>query len=77
MLDDRPWLALQSARSVELIGDKAIPLVPQLYKALEKYAAEPGSNSMFRDKNFAFFISLSVIYSLEHCKEDFENPLES
>jgi len=41
----------------------------------EKYAAEPGSDKHFKNSDFAFFISISVIYVLEHCGEEFEHPL--
>lgn len=74
--DERGWLALQAARSIELLGEHARPLVPVLYEVMETYAAEPGSRSRFRDSDFAFFISMSVIYALEHCGEVFENPLD-
>lgn len=74
--DERPWLALHAARSIELLRGIAKPLVPTLYKVMEKYAAKPGSGSQFRDSDFAFFISMSVIYSLEHCGEEFDHPLK-
>jgi len=74
--DERPWLALQAARSIELLKGIAKPLVPTLYEVMEKYAAGPDSNSRFRDGDFAFFISMSVIYALENCGEEFDNPLD-
>ena len=74
--DERPWLALHAARSIELIGENAIPLVATLYQVKEKYAAPPDSKARFSDSDFAFFISMSVIYALENCGESFEHSLK-
>ncbi len=74
--DHRGWLVLQAARSVELLEDKARPLVPILYRVKDTYAAPPGSDKRFRDSDFAFFISMSVIYALENCGESFTHSLK-
>lgn len=67
LLDDRPWLALYAARSTELIGAAAKPLVPQLKAVIEKYKAPPGASLPYKDYNFAAFISWSAEYALMHC----------
>ena len=69
--DDRPWLALYAARSIELLAAKAKPLVPILYKVLEKNAAPEGSSKRYQDNNFAAFTSWSLEWALQHCGEEF------
>ena len=70
--DDRPWLALQAARSIELIGAKAKPLVPVLYEVLEKNAAPEDAPMRYNNFNFAAFTSWSLEWALHHCGEDIE-----
>ena len=68
--DKRPWLALQAARSIELIGAKAKPLVPVLYEVLEKNAAPENASTRYKDFMFAAFTSWSLEWALHHCGED-------
>ena len=70
--DERPWLALQAARSTELIEEKAKPLVPVLYQVLDKNKALPGSERNYKDGNFAAFTSWSVKWALHYCGEDID-----
>jgi hypothetical protein len=70
--DDRPWLALQAARSIELVGAKAKPLVPVMYTVLEKNAAPQGSPRRYNDFNFASFTSWSLEWALHHCGEEID-----
>ncbi len=70
--DDRPWLALQAARSIELIGAKAKPLVPVLYEVLKKNAAPADASRRYKDFNFAAFTSWSLEWALHHCGEDID-----
>jgi hypothetical protein len=70
--DDRPWLALYAARSIELIGAKAKPLVPVLYEVLEKNAAPEGAETRYKDFNFAAFTSWSLEWALHLCGEDMD-----
>lgn len=68
--DDRGWLALQAARSIELIGDKAKPLVPVLKEVL---ATKKGDNALgfpYKDFMFSAFTSWSIKWALYHCGED-------
>uniref|UniRef100_UPI0035939608 sulfatase-like hydrolase/transferase n=1 Tax=Aquiflexum sp. TaxID=1872584 RepID=UPI0035939608 len=68
--EERPWVALQAARSTELIEEKAKPLVPVLYQVLDKNKSLPGSRLRFKDGNFAAFISWSVEWALHYCGEE-------
>ena len=70
--DDRPWLALQAARSIELVGATAKPLVPVLYEVLEKNAAPEGASGRYKDFMFAAFTSWSLEWALHHCGEDID-----
>lgn len=70
--DDRPWLALYAARSIEMIGAKARPLVPVLYEVLEKNAAPEGAGTRYKDFNFAAFTSWSLEWALHHCGEEMD-----
>jgi len=69
VVDERPWLALQAARGIEMIGPLAKPLVATLYRVLDRYKAGPDSKTRYLDFNFAAFISWSVKYALHHCGE--------
>ena len=69
--DDRLWLALYAARSIELLKAKAQPLVPVLYEVLKKNAAPEGSSKRYKDTNFAAFTSWSLEWALQQCGEDF------
>jgi N-sulfoglucosamine sulfohydrolase len=70
--DDRPWLVLYAARSIELIGVKAKPLVPVLYEVLDKYAAPEDAGRRYKDFNFSAFTSWSLEWALHHCGEDID-----
>ena len=67
--DDRPWLALQAARAIFLIGEKAAPLEPVIREVLEKYRAEPGGRLKYKDFNFAAFISWSLEWALKNIEK--------
>lgn len=71
--DDRPWLALYAARSLQLIGAKACPLIPTMYKVLEKNIRDPESKSAgqrYLDFNFSAFTSWTLEVALVNCGED-------
>jgi arylsulfatase A-like enzyme len=73
--DDRPWLALYAARSLQLIGEKACPLVPTMYKVLEKNIRDPQATSAgnrYLDFNFSAFTSWALEVALVNCGEDVE-----
>jgi len=71
LLDDRPQVALQAARSVELLEEKAKPLIPALYNVIEKNTStDPDAKRRFKDFNFAAFTMWSAEWALHHCGED-------
>jgi hypothetical protein len=70
--DDRPWLALYAARTIQLIGDKSCSLVPFIYKVLDKNLGEPGAKLKYKDFNFAAFTSWALEVALVNCGEDIE-----
>lgn len=70
--DDRPWLALQAARSIQLIGERARPLIPVLYQVLEKNLGEPGGPRKYKDFNFAAFTSWALEWALQEMGEPIE-----
>lgn len=67
--DDRPWVALQAARSIQLIGENARPLIPILYQVLEKNLAPPGGKRKYKDFNFAAFTSWALEWTLQELGE--------
>lgn len=70
--DDRPWLALQAARSIQLAGENASPLIPVMYQVLEKNLSPPGGERKYKDFNFAAFTSWSLEWALQELGEDIQ-----
>jgi len=68
--DDRPWLALQAARNILLVGDNAKPLIPEMKKVLEKNLSKPGAKGKYKDPNFASFTSWALEWALQEMGED-------
>ncbi len=68
--DERPWLAMQAARSILLVGEAARPLIPQMYKVLEKNLGKPGASLKYKDFNYAAFTSWSLEWALKELGED-------
>lgn len=70
-LDDRPWVALQASRSIQLVGEQARPLIPVMYEVLEKNIAGPGaSHRKYKDFNYAAFTSWALEWALKELGED-------
>lgn len=67
--DDRPWLALQAARSIQLIGPAARPLIPTIYKVLEKNLGKPDAPRKYKNFNFAAFTSWALEWALQEMGE--------
>jgi len=67
--DDRPWLALQAARNILLVGDVAKPLIPDMKKVLEKNLSKPGAKGKYKDANFASFTSWALEWALQKIVE--------
>jgi len=71
--DDRPWVAMQAARSIQLIGDEARPLIPVMYQVLEKnLGTEESSHRKYKDFNYAAFTSWSLEWALQELGEEVE-----
>ncbi|HKK10460.1 MAG TPA: sulfatase-like hydrolase/transferase [Bacteroidales bacterium] len=68
--DDRPWLAMQAARSILLVGENARPLIPVMYQVLEKNLGEPDAKRKYKDFNYAAFTSWSLEWALQELGED-------
>ena len=71
--DDRPWLALYAARSLQLIGSKACPLVPTMYRVLQKNIRDPearNAGERYLDFNFSAFTSWTLEVALVNCGEN-------
>lgn len=68
--DERGWLALQAARSIELVGEKAKPLVPVLKQVLASNMGEKANGFPYKDFMFSAFTSWSVKWALYHCGEE-------
>ncbi len=67
--DDRPWVALQAARTILLVGESARPLIPTMYDILEKNRGGPDSPRRFKDGNFAAFTSRALEWALQELGE--------
>ncbi|UZR98733.1 sulfatase-like hydrolase/transferase [Chondrinema litorale] len=63
--DDRVWVALQAARTTQLIKEEAKPLVPVINEVLKKYRGEDGAKFKYKDFNYAAFISWPLEWSLK------------
>ena len=71
--DDRPWVALQAARSVQLIGESARPIIPTMYEVLEKYRNDdPNAPIPYKDFNYSAFTSWAIEFALVELGEDVE-----
>ncbi len=69
--DDRPWVALQAARSIQLIGEHARPLIPVIYDVLDKNLNDgTGSHRKYMDFNYAAFTSWALEWALQEMGED-------
>ena len=68
--DDRPWLAMQAARSILLVGEDARPLIPDMYQVLEKNLGVQGAPRKYKDFNYAAFTSWSLEWALKELGEE-------
>lgn len=69
---DQPTLALQAARTIQLVGEDARPLIPILNQVLEKNLGEPGQRLKYKDFNFAAFTSWALEWALKEMGEEIE-----
>lgn len=69
--DDRPWVAMQAARSIQLVGESARPLVPVMYQVLEKNLADENSkHRKYKDFNYSAFTSWALEWALQELGEE-------
>ncbi len=69
---ERPWVSLEAARAIQLVGEKARPLIPIIYEVLEKNLGEPGQRLKYKDFNYAAFTSWALEFALKELGEDIE-----
>lgn len=67
--DDRPWVALQAARAIALLGDRAKSIVPVMKLVIEKKRSKPGSRRPYKDFNYASFTGWALETALKACGE--------
>jgi hypothetical protein len=72
LLDDRPYVALQAARALALIGAPAKPLVPVMKRVIDKNRSKPGSPRPYKDFNYASFTGWALETALAECGETVE-----
>jgi N-sulfoglucosamine sulfohydrolase len=72
MNDERLWLALYAARTIQEAGKQALPLAPEIQKTLAGLSVEPGnkkshagSTRVYRDGNFASFTGWALEGTLQ------------
>ncbi|MEM9675596.1 MAG: sulfatase-like hydrolase/transferase [Bacteroidota bacterium] len=65
--DERNWLALQAARSLQLIGNKSCPLAPQMQQKIKSMMNPPGEQRKYADFNYASFTGWALEEALKNC----------
>ena len=72
MNDERMWLALYAARTIQEAGKNALPLAPEIQKTLAALLVEPGNRKphagatrVYRDGNFASFTGWALEGALQ------------
>ena len=66
--DDRPWVALQAARSLVEIGTDAKPLVPVMLEVQKKLLGGPDSPRKYKDFEYSSFTGWALETALEQCE---------
>lgn len=67
--DERVWVTLYAARTTQLIGGAAKPLIPTILEVLEANRSDPGGKRKYKDFNYAAFISWPLEWSLQQMGE--------
>ena len=71
--DQRPWLAMQAARSIQLVGEDARPLIPVIYQVLEaNLKGDDGSHRKYKDFNYSAFTSWALEWALVQLGEEIQ-----
>ena len=75
--DERMWLALYAARTIQEIGGEARPIIPDIKRVLDKLFFDPGdrkphpgSTRIYRDGNFASFTGWALEGALQNIGEE-------
>jgi arylsulfatase A-like enzyme len=68
--DERPWVALQAARTVLLAGEKARPIIPAMYRKLDTLYGSSDSPRKFKDFNYASFTGWALEWALQELGEN-------
>jgi len=64
---------LQAARSIQLVGEQAKPLIPVMYEVLDKNLGGPGSSHRkYKDFNYAAFTSWALEWALQELGEQIQ-----
>ncbi|MEO0470853.1 MAG: sulfatase-like hydrolase/transferase [Bacteroidota bacterium] len=66
---EMPRVALEAARSIQMIGAAARPLIPVMYGVLEKNLGEPGGKRKYKDFTYAAFTSWALEWALQELGE--------
>lgn len=77
--DERMWLALYAARTIQEIGKEARPISAEIIRVLDKLSVDPGdrkphpgSTRIYRDGNFASFTGWALEGALQSIDEEVE-----
>ena len=70
VMDERPWVALQAARSILLVEEHARPLIPVMYEKLDSLYGGSDSRRKFKDFNYASFTGWALEWALQELGED-------
>ena len=65
--DARPWVSLEAARAIALLGNHAEPIVPTMKCVLKSNLAKPGSPRAYKDFNYASFTGWALETALTEC----------
>ena len=66
--DRRPWVALQAATAIRLIGDRARPILPVVKEVLRECLGD--ASGRYRDWSYPMFIGFALDQALINCGEN-------
>lgn len=70
LADERPWVSLQAARGILLVGENAHALIPTMHEKLSTLYGEPGAPRKFKDFNYASFTGWALEWALQELGEN-------
>jgi arylsulfatase A-like enzyme len=69
--DQRPWVAMQAARSIQLVGEDARPLIPVINEVLQaNLGGEDSNHRKYKDFNYSAFTSWALEWALQELGEE-------